>query len=63
MADSKLKIKRDQFEDDTKDALDTACQTLIDVARENPNGECWALIRAADSVTGETFQIAVRKEG
>ena len=63
MADSKLRIKRDQFEDDTKDALDTACQTLIDVARENPSGECWALIRAADSVTGETFQIAVRKEG
>ena len=61
MAD--LKIKREQWDDDTKDALDDACQTLIEVARNNQTGECWALIRAADVKTGETFQIAVRKEG
>lgn len=63
MAD--LKSKREQWDEDTKDALDDACQKMIELARQNPTGECWALIRAADAATGETFQIAiaVRKEG
>ncbi len=53
--------KRAQWDENTKDALDDACQTLIDLARHNPSGDCWALIRASDAATGEKFQIAVRK--
>lgn len=54
--------RRDEWDDDTKYVLDDACQTLIAVARQNPTGECWALIRAEDAETGERFEIAVRKE-
>lgn len=54
--------RRDEWDDDTKYVLADACQTLIAVARQNPNGECWALIRAEDAETGEKFEIAVRKE-
>lgn len=61
MAD--LKSKREQWDEDTKDALDDACQTLIELSKQNPTGECWALIRAADAETGEKFRIAVQKEG
>lgn len=57
-----MSIKREQFDEETKAALDAACQTLIETARRNPSGECWALIRAADAETGETFRIAVQKE-
>lgn len=60
MAD--VKSKREQWDEDTKDALDDACQTLIDIARMNPTGDCCARIRAEDASTGETFQIAVIKE-
>lgn len=55
--------KRAEWGDSTREALDAACQILIEAARRNPSGECWALVRAADAETGETFQIAVRKEG
>lgn len=58
-----LNSKKEQLNENTKDALADACQTLIDIARQNPTGECWALIRAADEETGETFRIAVQKEG
>lgn len=54
--------KRTEWDAETKDALDAACQTLIETARQNPTGECWALIRAADAETGERFEIAVRRE-
>lgn len=60
MAD--LKSKREQLDENTKDAIDDACRTLIDIARRNPTGDCCAMIRAVDAATGETFQIAVRKE-
>lgn len=59
---TEMRSKREHWDTETKDALDDACKTLIDLARQNPTGECWALIRAADAETGETFQIAVKKE-
>lgn len=54
--------KRAHWDIETRDALDEACKTLIEVARQNQNGECWALVRAVDADTGEHFQIAVRRE-
>ena len=54
--------KRAEWGDSTREALEAACQTLIETARQNPTGECWALVRAADAATGETFEIAVRKK-
>lgn len=56
-----LKSIREQWGENTKNDIDAACQTLIDLARQNPAGECWVLVRAADAETGETFQIAVKK--
>lgn len=61
MAD--FESKREQWDENTKYALDDACRTLIDIARRNPTGDCCARIRAEDAATGETFQIAVLKEG
>lgn len=57
-----MSIKRDQFSEEYKTSLDEACKILIETARRNPSGECWALVRAAGTETGDTFQIAVRKE-
>lgn len=59
---AEMRSKREQWDTETKYALDDACQTLIELARQNPTGECWAMIRAADAATGETFRIAVLKE-
>ena len=53
--------KRAEWDIETSRALDAACQTLIETARQNPSGECWALVKAVDAETGETFEIAVRK--
>lgn len=53
--------KRAEWDIEKIRALDTACQTLIEKARQNPTGECWALVRAVDAETGENFEIAVRK--
>ena len=57
----KMKSTRKQWGDSTREALDEACRTLIDVARQNPNGDDCALLRAIDAETGELFEIAVRK--
>lgn len=46
----------------TKEELDAALNVLIAVARSNPNGECWAMIRAQDAETGEQFEIEVRRK-
>ena len=56
-----MSIKRDQIDDEVLDELDDACQVFIGVARQNPNG-CFAIVRALDAVTGEEFEIAVRRK-
>ena len=60
---TEMTSKREQWSAGKKDALDAACQTLIGLARQNPSGECFVLILAADVESGELFQIAVRKVG
>ena len=57
-----MKSTRKQWDDETREALDEACRTLIDVARLNPNGDDCAMLQAVDAETGELFEIAVRKE-